>query len=126
MRIHHFLLSLCLICVFAIVNCSAAANRSDHESEQRQPPVQKKIAQIIIKFRDPSLDPSRNSFVLGLARDVNATLVLIRPMSGGAYVFRVNNISDAAELADVIQRLSKRPDVLYVEQDAMMHFQQSK
>ena len=83
-------------------------------------------AQLIIKFRNSALDPSRDDFLQGLSRDAKAVLVYIRPMSGGAHVFHVENISDANELAEVIKRLSNRQDVLYVEQDTIMKRQQKK
>jgi hypothetical protein len=83
-------------------------------------------SQLIIKFRDPGLDPSRSDFVQELSRTAHAALVYVRPMSGGAHVFRVENISNTTLSSEVIQRLSKRPDILNVEQDEIMHHQQMK
>ncbi len=102
-------------------------DRTAADNIQPQPLKQLlKSAQIIIKFRNHSLNPSRNDFVQGLSRDAKATLVYIRSMSGGAHVFRVENISDAVQLTEVIKRLSNRQDVLYVEQDTIMYHQQEK
>jgi len=83
-------------------------------------------AQLIIKFRNNDFDPSQADFVNDLSRTANAALVYVRPMSGGAHVFRVENISNTAQLTEVIQRLSTRPDVLYAEQDAIMQHQKMK
>jgi hypothetical protein len=80
--------------------------------------------QLIIKFRNNIADPSTIAFVQELSRDAQATLFYIRPMSGGAHVFRVENISTASQLAEVIQRLAKKPEIIYVEQDSIMQHQQ--
>jgi hypothetical protein len=58
-----------------------------------------------------------------LSRDAQTQIIYLRPMSGGAHVFRVMDISDNAQLTTVIQRLSKRPEILYVEQDRIMQHQ---
>ena len=76
--------------------------------------------QIIIKFRDAGVDPSGPHFLSELSRDAGATLVYVRPMSGGAHVLRQGNPSDGAELDRIIERLGKRRDVEYVEPDRRM------
>lgn len=81
---------------------------------------QKRPQQIIIKFKDNVSDPSRAEFVKELSRAVKASLFYVRPMSGGAHVFRVETGDDTVNIEDIIKRLSKRPDVVYVEQDAVM------
>lgn len=85
-----------------------------------------RTAQIIIKFRDNTLDPSRPDFIEKLSHDARAKLVYVRPMSGGAHVFRVGDSAESEQLNEVIQRLSKRPDILYVEHDAIMRHQKGK
>jgi hypothetical protein len=100
------------------LNCTAANNI------QQKPSMNKpSTAQIIIKFRNDALDPSRPDFIEELSRDASAKLVYIRPMSGGAHVFRAEDIAEFEQLNEVIQRLSKRPDILYVEHDAIMRHQ---
>jgi len=80
-------------------------------------------AQIIIKFRDPDLDPSRSHFLDGISRDAGAALVHVRPMSGGAHVLRPKKTVDGVELDRIIGQLRKRHDVEYVEPDRpMRHF----
>jgi hypothetical protein len=76
--------------------------------------------QIIIKFRDPDLDPSRSHFLTEISRDAGAALVHVRPMSGGAHVLRPENPVDRAELDRIIERLAKRKDVEYAEPDRIM------
>jgi hypothetical protein len=121
------LLILSLIGLICLGSCGATLDHTAADNEQPQPPRQfLKSAQIIIKFRNSSLDPPRNDFIQGLSRDAKATLVYIRPMSGGAHVFRVQNIFDTAQLTEIIKNLSNRQDVLYVEQDAIMYHQQEK
>jgi len=116
------MVSLCL--VFA-ASCTIIPNRAEGNNIQPSPAMQKmRMAQLIIKFRNNVPEPSKIAFVQELSRDAQATLFYVRPMSGGAHVFRVDNISSAAQLAEVIQRLAKRPDVLYVEQDKIMQHQQ--
>jgi hypothetical protein len=110
-----------LVSLFFIVSCTANAGNNNILA---QPAVHKQpTAQIIIKFRNESFDPSQAAFIQELSRNAKATLVYLRPMSGGAHVFRAENIVLPDELTEIILRLSKRPDVLYVEQDSIMQHQ---
>jgi len=77
-------------------------------------------AQLIIKFRDPDLDLSRSHFLEEISRDAGATLVHVRPMSGGAHVLRPKKPVDGVELDRIIGQLRKRQDVEYVEPDRPM------
>lgn len=74
----------------------------------------------IIKFRDAKSDPARVEFMRGLSRDAGATLVYVRPLSGDAHVMRVERLLNAPDVAAVIERLSKRPDVEYAEPDVKL------
>jgi hypothetical protein len=93
-----------------------------------QPPsvVTTRSTQLIIKFRDPRLDPSQPQLLDEIGRDAGARLVHVRPMSGGAYVLRLENPADGAELDRIIGRLEKRPDVEYVEPDRPMQHMREK
>lgn len=77
------------------------------------------MARIIIKFSDMSVNPAGRSFVGELSRDAGVTLEYSRPMSGGAHVFDVHNLRDAADLQEVLRRLAKRPGVAYAEEDSL-------
>lgn len=74
-------------------------------------------ARVIVKFSDLGVNPAERSFVDDLSHDAGVTLVYLRPMSGGAHVFEVRNLRDAAELQEVLRRLSRRPGVAYAEED---------
>lgn len=76
-------------------------------------------ARIIVKFSDMGVNPAERSFVEDLSHDAGVTLDYLRPMSGGAHVFEVRNLRDAAELQEVLRRLAKRPGVAYAEEDRM-------
>ncbi len=47
-------------------------------------------------------------------------------MSGSAHVLRLEVGEDAGPIEDLLAKLSQRPDVLFVEQDAVMRHQQTK
>lgn len=81
------------------------------------------ISQIIIKFRDPKFDPSRTEFVQALSERANVRMDYVRPMSGDAHVFRLQDALDAAAIDEVVRRLSQRPDVEYAEPDSPMQHQ---
>lgn len=74
-------------------------------------------ARIIVKFSDLSIHPAERSFLEDLSHDAGITLIHVRPMSGGAHVFEARGLRDAAELQEVLRRLSKRSGVAYVEED---------
>ena len=127
MRMFGRLLFPWLLGLIFIVSCVATSNSTAGGNIQPQPQAAKlKIAQLIIKFRNADFDPSQGDYLQKLSRDIKATLVYLRPMSGGAHVFSLGNVSDTAQLATIIQQLSKRPDILYVEQDRIMKHQQDK
>lgn len=79
--------------------------------------------QIIIKFGDTTIDPTDPDFVQSLSREAAKPLTYVRPMSGGAHVYRVEGLSGPDELAEVVSRLSERTDVIYVEQDRILQHQ---
>jgi hypothetical protein len=127
MQISDRLLLIGLFGVIFTLTCGLTLNCATANDIQQQPSMEElRTAQIIIKFRNDVRDPSQHDFIEGLSRDASAKLVYVRPMSGGAHVFRVDDIADSVQLTEVMQRLSKRPDILYVEQDAIMQFQREK
>jgi hypothetical protein len=76
--------------------------------------------QIIIKFIPKVVDPSHADYVETLARDAGVKLVYFRAMSGGAHIFRIENLVNRDQLSMILYRLSKRSDVMYVEEDRVM------
>jgi hypothetical protein len=110
-----------------VISCAITSNSIGEDNAQARPPGTRPASgQIIIKFRTNDLNPSRAEFVDQLSRDADARLIYQRPMSGGAHVFGLKNISDADKIKEIIRRLAKRPDVLYVEQDIMMRHQKQQ
>lgn len=81
--------------------------------------------QLIIKFRQPDLDPSREEVLTSLSRDAGVRLLYVRPMSGGAHVLRLEQPMDQKGVEAIIDRLSRRLDVEYVEIDVPMFHQPS-
>jgi hypothetical protein len=121
MRVTGRLLLLGIVGLIFICGCT-----TEH-TITRQPSLQQmRNTQLIIKFRNDGFDPSPAVFVQELSRHAHAELAYLRPLTGGAHVFRVENISDTARLAEIIQRLAQRADILYVEPDRIMQHQREK
>ena len=78
---------------------------------------------IIIKFAPSVSDTSAPILVNQLAHNAGVTLVYVRPMSGGAHVFELQNIRSPSMLDDAIKNLSKNAEIIYVEPDRKMHTQ---
>jgi predicted glycosyltransferase len=125
MRILGRLLFPSLLSIMFIVSCSLTSTGISGDNGQSQPQGSpQKMAQLIIKFRKADFDPSQNDFVQKLSDKAQTPIIYLRPMSGGAHVFRVMNIADDTQLKTIIQKLSKMPEILYVEQDRIMqHYQ---
>ncbi len=80
-------------------------------------------ARLIIKFKDSVREPSTAAFVSKLSEDAGTTLTYLRPMSVGGHVFECRGIYSPEELKKVVERLTRRKDVIYVEEDRMMRHQ---
>ena len=124
MRVFGRLLLPWFLGLIFIVSCVATSNSTAGGNIQPQPQAaRQKMAQLIIKFRNADFDPSRMTYVQELSRDAQTQMIYLRPMSGGAHVFRLMDIFDNAQLTTIIRHLSKRPEILYVEQDRIMQHQ---
>ncbi len=111
-------------CVVLCLGCAPAetqnlAAESTPESSTSMP----MNARLIIKFKDSVRGPSTAAFVSKLSEDAGTTLIYLRPMSVGGHVFECRDVYRSDELAEVIQRLTKRKDVVYVEQDRVLQHQ---
>jgi hypothetical protein len=111
-----------LLGLMFIVSCSTTSNSTARDNIQPQV-VKQNMAQLIIKFRQTDFDPSQGDYLQKISLDIKATLIYLRPMSGGEHIFRVVDISDDVQLLKLIRRLSTRPEILYVEQDRIMQHQ---
>ena len=110
------------VVLIAFSGCAGTVTPSAAESVQAAGPARPKaMSQLIIKFRDPALDPSRETYLKELARDTGVVLVYVRPMSGGAHVLRVEGPVDAETLRQIVRRLADRAEVEYAEPDRRMH-----
>ena len=112
-----------LLAVFiAISGCAGTVAPSSADSAQSSGSARTKpTSQLIIKLRDPALDPARETYLKELARDTGVVLVYVRPMSGGAHVLRVEGPVDAETLRRIVRRLAERAEVEYAEPDRRMH-----
>jgi hypothetical protein len=119
----------CLLACLLLQACAPTSTSTDQSAvvgnRQNAPPTSAPASsspppsQLIIKFRDSKLDPTREGLLSAMSAQSGARLSYVRAMSGGAHVFGVHDL-DAATLEQVVQRISARPDIEYVELDARM------
>ena len=83
-------------------------------------PRLKQISQVIVKFRDPALDPTRQGFLRTLVKDTGVKLVYVRPMSGGAHVLRIEGAVDLAQFQHIVNELATRAEIEYAEPDRLL------
>ena len=69
-------------------------------------------ARLIIKFRDSVRGPSTVAFVSKLSEDAGTALIYLRPTSVGAHVFECRDVYSSDQLAQIIQRLGRRDDIV--------------
>lgn len=79
-------------------------------------------ARFIIKFTEGAYESSP-AFLGKLSKDAGTVLVYVRPVSVGGHVFECRDVYSSDELAEVIQRLTKRKDVVYAEEDRLLRHQ---
>lgn len=111
-----------LIALLALSGCASSGMPVAAEPVQYvDPPRIKQMTQVIVKFRDPAMDPSRQEYLRKLAHDTGVKLVYVRAMSGGAHVLRVEGAVDAEQFQRVVNGLATRPEVEYAEPDRLLH-----
>ena len=111
-----------LLTLMALLGCASTGKPAAADTVQQIDSSRAgQMSQIIIKFRDPTHDPAQRGYLNELSRDIGVTLVFVRPMSGGAYVLRVEGALDADQFQHVVSDLAKRPEVEYVEPDRRMY-----
>lgn len=79
--------------------------------------LSKPMTQVIVKLNNPNVHPEQQEYLKGLARDIGATFIYVRPMSSGAHVLRIEGTVDAAQFRGIVKQLAKRPEVEYAEAD---------
>jgi len=118
---HIWLLMLLTISVTSM-GCSADMQKEKPvPSASATPKLVTGGGQIIVKFREAGIDPSRPELLTSLSSSAGAEITFVRPMSGGAFVFRASGVGSADELAEVVRRLKARPDIESVEPDRLLH-----
>jgi hypothetical protein len=106
------LILLSLITVLALgAGCSSAGN--DGAREPARGP------QLIVKFRAGTL-ACDDVGIARLSAQAGVGLRLIRPMSGGACVIRLQDAADSAATAAALSAIRGLPPVQYAEPDAPM------
>jgi len=100
----------------ALLSCAGTGMPAAADSSRAM-----QTTQIIVKFRDPSLDPAQRGYLKELSRDIGVTLIYVRPMSGGAHVLGVEGAVDAEHFQRAVNALAKRPEVEYAEPDRRMY-----
>src|SRR5205809_1560916 len=100
------------LALFAIGCAGCARSAPLDEPVGSAPPMQ-----IVVKFRAAVPDPASPTFVEQLSRSAGTALSYVRPLSGGAHVFRVTGLANAAQLQQALQKVAARPDVIYAEPD---------
>ena len=111
-----------LMALLALSGCASGGMSAAAEPVQRADSSRaKQMTQVIIKFHDPALDPSRQDYLRELAHDTGVRLVYVRPMSGGGHVLRVEGAVDANQFQRVVNGLATRPEVEYAEPDRLLH-----
>jgi hypothetical protein len=116
-----------LIGMVLIIGCMTTRGRCNQgDVPERPSETQALNNRIIIKFQHSIVDPPGTDFVNQLSRDAGAPLIYLHTLAGQAYVFVLENVSDAIRIKEIIQSLKKRSDVAYVEQDTMMHHQEKQ
>ena len=76
-------------------------------------------ARLIVSFSDTVADPADAGYLDELGRTAGARLFYVRAASGAAHILEVQ-LADPSQLADVLRRLSRRPDIVYAQQDRMV------
>jgi hypothetical protein len=103
------LITALLLCASTLGAC---ANPSSATTVPADSPYQ-----LIIQFRTPVDDPATPAFVQQLSVDAGTALQFVRTLATGAQLYSVDGSLDRTEFTAVVQRLRRRHDVLYVEED---------
>lgn len=110
-------------CVVLCLGCTPADTQTPTtESTPETSTIAPVKARLIIKFTEGAYESSP-TFLRKLSEDAGTALVYLRRTSVGGHVFECRDLYSSDELMDVIQRLKRRKDVIYVEQDKILKHQ---
>lgn len=111
-----FLFARGFLTTLMLCGCVSTSVTTQAESSSMLP-----MSQMIVKFKDPAVDPTKPSYLQELSQAIGATLVYVRPMSGGAHILRMEAGANAESFRRVVESLAKRSDVEYAEPDQLLH-----
>ena len=123
MRIIYLLLIVSLGFLLGGVSCATATPGSAEGGQATQELGDATVSQIIIKFRDNTLDPSSTRVLQDLSATAGIGLSYVRQLSMGAHVFSMNGSLDHGQLREMLARLATRPDVEYATPDLSVRHQ---
>lgn len=110
-------------CVVLCLGCAPADTQTlTAESTPEVSTIAPMRARLIIKFTEGAYESSP-AFLGKLSKDAGTALTYVRPVSVGGHVFECRKIYSPEELKKVVERLTRRKDVIYVEEDRMLRHQ---
>ena len=110
-------------CVLMCLGCVPADSQTlTTESTPKASTIAPMKARLIIKFTEGAYESSP-AFLGKLSKDAGTALTYLRPMSVGGHVFECREIYSPEELKKVVERLTRRKDVIYVEEDRLLRHQ---
>ncbi len=114
---HPFRSSIVVLCLalIGITGCVCSQTKAGND-----------VAQIIVKFKDPNIEPASAGLIKSLGRTTQLEVRHVRPMSGGAQIYVLSGADDASRVTQAIQQISTRPDVEYAELDRKLQPQKDK
>jgi len=101
----------------AMQGCAGADDKTRVAASERTAAIVK--VRIIIRFSDTVANPADSAYLDKLGRATGTRLVYVRAMSGGAHIVEAQ-LGDQAQLAELLRRLSHRPDIVYAQQDRIV------
>lgn len=110
------LIAACTLALWlpAMQGCAGANDKTHARTPDSTAAVVK--VRIIIRFSDAIANPADVGYLDKLGRATGTRFVYVRAVSGGAHIVEAQ-LADQAQLAEVLRRLSQRPDIVYAQQD---------
>lgn len=115
--------SLLVLCSLFLSGCTSSPHSSAADDRQHGSTPTEALAgqvRLIIKFKPAVADPSAAEFLEQLSAETGVSLEYVRPVFGGAHVYITSQSVPPPEKQVVLNKLSERDDVEYVEEDALM------
>ena len=109
-------------CCCLVAMAAPLASCASHDTSGPVIPVKSNYMrfQLIVKFKSTLVPSVDASFVERLSQETGIGLVVVRAMSGDAYILAVAEPLSTAEREALLRRLRARTDVEYVNEDRLM------